>query len=84
MAPWVGGTSMIRKDEKIDAWFAELNAAMEQSARVRIFTEFQRHMWENAVAIKAGNYGLFQAATARLRDFKPYRIPRMWGVTLDA
>jgi peptide/nickel transport system substrate-binding protein len=51
---------------------------------VRIFTEFQRHMWENAVAIKAGNYGLFQAATSRLRDFKPYRIPRMWGVTLDA
>jgi len=84
MAPWVGGASMMRKDERIDALFAELNAAMEEQARAQIFTDFQRHMWENAIAIKAGNYGLFQVATARLRDFKPYRIPRMWGVMLDA
>lgn len=84
MGPWVNGTSQIRKDEKIDTLFAELNGAMEEAARLRTFTEFQRHMWENAVAIKAGNYGLFQATTAKLRDFKPYRIPRMWGVTLDA
>jgi peptide/nickel transport system substrate-binding protein len=84
MAPWVGGTSQIRKDDRIDAWFTELNAAMQESDRLRIFTDFQRHMWDNAVAIKAGNYGLFQATTARLKDFKPYRIPRMWGVTLES
>ena len=37
-------------------------------------------MYDNAVAMKAGNYGLFQVATAKLKNFKPYRIPRMWGV----
>lgn len=83
MSPWVGGTSQIRADERIDALAAELNAAMDESRRQEIFTEFQRHMWENAVAIKAGNYGLFQVATARLQNFTPYRIPRMWGVTLE-
>jgi peptide/nickel transport system substrate-binding protein len=84
MAPWVNGTSMLQRDEKIDAWFAAYNAAMEQSARQKIFADFQSHMWANAVAIKAGNYGLFQAASARLKEFKPYRIPRMWGVTLES
>lgn len=84
MAPWVGGTSQIRRDEKIDAWAAELNSAMDEGRRRQIFTDFQRHMWDNAVAIKAGNYGLFQAAATRLRNFTPYRIPRMWGTWLDA
>jgi len=83
MAPWVGGTSQIRRDERIDAWSAELNASMDEARKRQIFTDFQRHMWDNAVAIKAGNYGLFQAATSRLRNFTPYRIPRMWGVTME-
>ena len=40
-------------------------------------------MYEQAVAMKVGNYGLFQAATFKLKNFTPYRIPRMWGVTLE-
>lgn len=84
MAPWVNGTSQIAKDPKIDAWASELNAAMDEGRKRQIFTDFQRHMWDHAVAIKAGNYGLFQAATSRLKNFTPYRIPRMWGVTLEA
>jgi len=40
-------------------------------------------MYDEAVAVKIGNYGLFQVATAKLKNFEPYRIPRMWGVTLD-
>lgn len=84
MAPWVNGLSQQRPDPAIDAMFAELNRTLDEGGRRRIFARFQAHMWEQAVAIKAGNYGLFQAATARLRDFVPYRIPRMWGVRLDA
>jgi peptide/nickel transport system substrate-binding protein len=84
MAPWVNGTSQIARDPKIDALAADLNAAMDDARKREIFTQFQRHMWDNAVAIKAGNYGLFQAATSRLKNFAPFRIPRMWGVTLDA
>ncbi len=28
-------------------------------------------------------FWVFQIATAKLKNFKPYRIPRMWGVWLD-
>jgi hypothetical protein len=84
MAPWVGSTSMIGKDEKIDVFFAKLNGTIEQSTRERIFTDFRRHTWENASAIKAGSYGLLQSVAARQRNSMPYRIPRMWGVALDA
>jgi peptide/nickel transport system substrate-binding protein len=40
-------------------------------------------MWDNAIAMKAGNYGLFQVATSRLKGFTTYRIPRMWGVWME-
>ena len=41
-------------------------------------------MYDDAVAMKAGNYGIFQAATVKLKNFTPYRIPRMWGTWLEA
>jgi peptide/nickel transport system substrate-binding protein len=40
-------------------------------------------MADQAIAINMGNYGLFQVATSRLKNFKAYRIPRMWGVWLE-
>jgi peptide/nickel transport system substrate-binding protein len=83
MAPWVNGLSQRKKDEKIDSLAAALNAEMDEGKRKQIFAEFQKHMYDDAVAIKAGNYGLFQVATAKLKNFTPYRIPRMWGVTLE-
>jgi hypothetical protein len=75
---------MIGKDEKMDVFFAELNGTIEQSAHERIFTDFRRHTWENASAIKAGSYALLQSVAARQRNSMPYGIPRMWGVPLDA
>lgn len=83
MAPWVNGTSQQKKDDKIDELYAALNVTMDESKRREIFNEFQKHMYDNAVAMKAGNYGLFQVATNKLKNFKPSRIPRMWGVWLD-
>ena len=83
MAPWVNGTSQLKKDDKIDSLYATLNTTMDEGKRKEIFVEFQKHMYDNAVAMKAGNYGLFQVATAKLKNFKPYRIPRMWGVWLE-
>jgi peptide/nickel transport system substrate-binding protein len=83
MAPWVNGTSQQKKDEKIDTLYAALNAAMDEGKRKEIFVDFQKHMYENAVAMKAGNYGLFQVASAKLKNFAPSRIPRMWGVWLE-
>ena len=54
---------------------------MDEGKRKELFVKFQTHMYDNAVAMKAGNYGIFQVATAKLKNFTPYRIPRMWGVT---
>jgi peptide/nickel transport system substrate-binding protein len=84
MSPWVNGTSQRKKDDTIDQLAAALNAEMDEAKRKELFVQFQRHMYDQAVALKAGNYGLFQVATVKLRNFTPYRIPRMWGVTLEA
>ena len=83
MAPWVGGTSQQKKDETIDRLYADLTASMEEGKRKQIFADFQKHMYDNAVAMKAGNYGLFQVASAKLKNFEPSRIPRMWDVWLE-
>jgi peptide/nickel transport system substrate-binding protein len=83
MAPWVNGTSQRKKDETIDKLAAALNAEMDEGKRKELFSQFQTHMYDHAVATKAGNYGIFQVATAKLKNFTPYRIPRMWGVTLE-
>jgi peptide/nickel transport system substrate-binding protein len=83
IAPWVNGTSQRKKDNTIDQLAAALNSEMDEGKRKELFIKFQAHMYDNAVAMKAGNYGIFQVATAKLKNFVPYRIPRMWGVTLE-
>jgi peptide/nickel transport system substrate-binding protein len=83
MAPWVNGTSQQKNDEKIDQLYAALTTTMDEGKRKQIFADFQKHMYDNAVATKAGNYGLFQVASAKLKNFEPSRIPRMWGVWLE-
>jgi peptide/nickel transport system substrate-binding protein len=40
-------------------------------------------MVDQAIALNLGNYGLFQIASTKLKNFKAYRIPRMWGVWLE-
>jgi len=83
MAPWVNGLSQQAKDPEIDRIAAAFNAEMDEAKRKALFDAFQKHMYDAAVAMKAGNYGIFQASTAKLKNFKPYRIPRMWGVWLE-
>jgi peptide/nickel transport system substrate-binding protein len=83
MAAWVGGLSQQKADPEIDRLAIALNAEMDANKRKALFAEFQKRMYDEAVAAKIGNYGLFQVATAKLKNFEPYRIPRMWGVTLD-
>ena len=68
----------------IDKLFADYTTEMSVEKRKNIFAEFQKHMYENAVAMQLGNFGLFQVVTAKLQGFVPYRIPRLWGVWLEA
>jgi peptide/nickel transport system substrate-binding protein len=83
MSNWVKGGGQRRDDPVIDALFDKLNSEMSLEVRKRLFAEFERHMDDEAVALNLGNYGMFQVASSRLRNFKPYRIPRMWGVWLE-
>jgi peptide/nickel transport system substrate-binding protein len=85
MAPWVNGLSMGgAADEKLDSLAAAFAAEMDADKRKALFAEFQAHMYDNGVAMKAGNFGQFQAASAKLKNFVPFRIPRMWGCWLEA
>ena len=83
IAPWVGGTSQQKADPEIDRLHQAINAEMDPAKRKELFSQFQKHMYEQAVAVQAGDYGVFQPATAKLKNFEPYRIPRMWGVWLE-
>ncbi len=49
-----------------------------------IFAQFQQYMYENAVVIPLGNYGMFQVVSSKIKNFAPYRIPRLWGTWLEA
>ncbi|HSQ82505.1 MAG TPA: ABC transporter substrate-binding protein [Casimicrobiaceae bacterium] len=83
MASWTGGQLHQKPDPEIDRLYAEFSAEMNPEKRKALFATFQKHMIDNVIAAKVGNYGLFQVSTSKLHGFKPYRIPRMWGVWLD-
>jgi len=53
---------------------------MNLDAQKKIFVDFENQMNDQAIAVNMGNFGLFQVATSKLKNFKAYRIPRMWGV----
>jgi peptide/nickel transport system substrate-binding protein len=83
MAPWVNGLSQQAKDAKIDQLADAFSRELDVGKRKVLFEQFQQHMYDDAVAMKAGNYGMFQVASTRIKNFVPYRIPRMWGVWLE-
>lgn len=83
MSAWAGGQLHQKPDAEIDRLYAAFGSEMDEGKRKALFATFQKHMIDNVIAAKVGNYGLFQVGTAKLRNFEPYRIPRMWGVWLD-
>ena len=83
ISPWVKGLSQRKADARIDALYDKINAEMKQDEQQKLFDEFQTIMRDDAVALNLGDYGLFQIAASRLKNFQPYRIPRMWGVWLE-
>lgn len=83
MSAWAGGQLHQKPDAEIDRLYAEYSGELNADKGKALFASFQKHMIDDVIAIKVGNYGLFQVGTAKLRNFEPYRIPRMWGVSLD-
>lgn len=70
------------RDPVIEDCQARLTGATSEAVGKQAVADFQRRMYEQAIAIKCGDVGIVQATRATVRDYKPYRIPRMWGVTL--
>jgi peptide/nickel transport system substrate-binding protein len=83
MQPWVNGQSQRKADPVVDALFEKFNGEMNLDNQKKLFADFENQMADQAIAINLGDYGLFQIASSRLKNFKAYRIPRMWGVWLD-
>ncbi len=83
MSAWVKGAAQRRADPVIDSLFEKINGEMNLEAQKKLFADFENRMSEEAIALNLGDYGLFQIASAKLKNFKPYRIPRMWGVWLE-
>jgi len=83
MQPWVQGQGQRKADPVVDALFEKINAEMNPEAQKKLFAEFENRMTDQAIAINLGDFGVFQVASSKLKNFKAYRIPRMWGVWLE-
>lgn len=83
MSHWVKGQGQRKADPVIDSLFDKLNGEMNIEVQKKLFADFENQMADQAIALNLGTYGLFQVATSKLKNFKAYRIPRMWGVWLE-
>jgi peptide/nickel transport system substrate-binding protein len=84
MSIWANGISQTKDDPNIDRMYAELLGELDMDKRKAIFAKFQQYMYENAVVLSLGNYGMFQVVSSKIKNFAPYRIPRLWGTWLEA
>jgi len=84
MSIWANGISQVKDDANIDKMYADLLAELDMNKRKDIFAKFQTYMYENAVTMPLGNYGMFQVVSSRIKNFAPYRIPRLWGCWLES
>lgn len=93
LAPWLGpyglpnfwtGAQNLQKqqDAELDAAFADLKSKPTLKERQDAGNRFYSRIYDLAYAVKLGDNGLLQAVRNELVDFKPYRVPRAWGVSL--
>ncbi len=83
MSVYAGGMSQIKDDPLIDQLYKSYTGEMDMAKRKDIFAQWQAHMYEDAVSMTLGNYGIIQAVSTKLQNYVPYRIPRLWGVWLE-
>lgn len=68
----------IKPDPEIEAAQAKLTSSLKLEDRVAAVKSFQDRVYAEAIGIKVGDVGIVQATVARVANYKPYRIPRMW------
>jgi peptide/nickel transport system substrate-binding protein len=70
------------RDEVLDDTNRRLTTSLAEADRKQAVADFQARMYDQAIAIKVGDMGVIQATRASVRGYKPYRIPRFWGIEL--
>lgn len=68
----------IRPDPEIEAAQAKLTTSLRLEDRVAAVRAFQARVYDQAIAIKVGDVGIYQATRTQVQNYRPYRIPRMW------
>ncbi len=71
------------QDPVLDAANQKLTTALKLEDRKAAFADWQKQMLQEAYAIKVGDVGIFQATSAKVKNYKPYRIPRLWDVWVE-
>lgn len=66
------------QDPGIEDAQRRLTTSVQLADRQAAVRDFQARMYDQAIAIKCGDVGIFQATRANLMNYAPYRIPRMW------
>jgi peptide/nickel transport system substrate-binding protein len=72
-----------KKDAELEAAMTKLTTAPSMDDRKVAFAAMQSRIYNQAYAIKVGDVGIYEAASAKLKNFAPHRIPRMWDVWYD-
>ena len=81
---WTGPKNLQKfRDPLLDTAFDELKSKPTLSERKAAADRFYGRVTDQAYAVKLGDNGLLQAVRSEVKNFKPYRIPRAWGVWLD-
>jgi peptide/nickel transport system substrate-binding protein len=71
-------TVQIKQDPVIEDCNARLASKLKLEDRQQAVKDFQARIYDQAIAIKAGDFGIIQATRANVVNYAPYRIPRMW------
>ena len=79
MSIWSNGISQQKDDPVIDKLYADLLAELDMEKRKAIFAQFQTHMYENAVTVSLGNYGMFQVVVVTDQEFHAVSHPAAVG-----
>lgn len=68
------------KDPQLEADMAKLSTSASLDERKAAFAAMQARVYDQAYAIKVGDVGIYEAASSKLANFAPHRVPRMWDV----
>ena len=71
-------TVQIKQDPVIEDAALKLSTKLSLDDRRAAVKQFQDRLYDQAIAVKVGDVGIYQATRANVVNYAPYRIPRMW------